>query len=96
MQDILLDTELDLKIVGGDFVVGISDNQQQNLLLLCNKGSFKEKPDVCVGIENYLEAEDPAKLIAEIKRQFMGDGMDVKDIQIKDGKLLIDASYSTT
>lgn len=96
MTDILLDDDLDLKIADGDFVIGVSDNQQQNLLLVCNKGSFKDVPDVCVGLQNYLESEDPAKMIAEINRQFTADGMDVKSIEINNGKLLIDAGYSTT
>jgi hypothetical protein len=93
MTDIILDDSMDLKIVNGDFVTGYSDEQQQNLLLLCNKGSFKEMPNVCVGIENYLESEEPVKLIAEIKRQFAGDGMTIKNIEITSGKLLIDAGY---
>jgi hypothetical protein len=93
MKDLLLDTDFDLLIKDGDFVIGESDEQNKSLLLLCVKGDFKEKPDVCVGIENYLESEDPAEMIREIKAQFTGDGMNVRQVLIENGKINIDAKY---
>jgi hypothetical protein len=41
MQDYLLDTDFDLRIEGGDFVVGQSDAQHQDLLMLLNKGELQ-------------------------------------------------------
>ena len=94
MKDVLLDENSDLKIVNGDLVIGVSDDQHKNLLLLCNKGDFKEHPDACVGIENYLEDEDPAALLREIKAQYSADGMNVSSIKIMEGKIHIDAAYN--
>ena len=93
MKDILLDEDFDLLIKDGDLVIGDSDEQHKNLLLLCSKGDFKENPDVGVGIESYLESEDPAALIREIKQQYSADGMRVNEIKIELGKLKIDAAY---
>lgn len=93
MKDILLDTNFDLLIKDGDIVIGDSDDQNKSLLLLCAKGDFKEFPDVCVGIENFLESEDPAELIREIKAQYTGDGMRVKKVIVENGKINIDAAY---
>ena len=92
MQDILFDADFKFKIKNGDFNVGISDTQQKELLLICSKGSFKENPAICVGLWSYLEAEDPAALIAEVKTQFRGDGMEVQRIEMI-GKQLIQEAY---
>lgn len=93
MQDILLDENFEVKLKDGDIAIGISDTQQKELLLICNKGSFKENPAVCVGAWGYLEAEDPAALIAEVKTQFKGDGMEVRSVEVTNGKLLTEAYY---
>ena len=93
MNDILLDN-YDLKIANGDLVVGNSDEQQQQLLIVCNKGDFKEKPTVCVGSYEFLKDEDMSGLLAEIKKEFERDGMQVNALATDaDGKLKIDAHY---
>lgn len=92
MQDLLIDKYFDIQ-ANGDFTVGISDIQNQELLLICSKGSFKQKPALCVGLWSYLESEDPAILISEIKAQFKGDGIEVKNVQIKNGIITREAYY---
>lgn len=93
MQDLLFDTDFEMQITNGDLVIGNSDLQHKEMLLICSKGAFKEHPAACVGLWSYLEAEDPAELIAEVKTQFKGDGMEVKRVEIIDGKLLHEAYY---
>lgn len=94
MRDFLLDAETgDLKIENGDLVVGTSDQQHQRLLLMCDKGSFKEFPATGVGASNYLEAENPADFLREVRAQFTADGMTVTRIAFVDNKLKVDASY---
>lgn len=93
MQDLLIDEDFNLALSGGDLVIGNSDVQHKELLLICTKGAFKENPAACVGLWSYLESEDPAELIAEVKTQFKGDGMEVKRVEIIDGKLLHEAYY---
>lgn len=94
MTDILLDTETGaLAIASGDFKMGESDRQHQKLLLITDKGAWKEFPTAGVGAANYLEAENPADLIKEVRQQFAADGMKVSGIAVENGKLKIDASY---
>jgi hypothetical protein len=94
MTDILLDTETgSLAIQNGDFRIGESDRQNQKLLLITDKGAWKEFPTAGVGAANYLEAENPAEFIKEVRQQFAADGMKVSRIVVENGKLKIDASY---
>lgn len=93
MNDIIL-IDNDLKIADGDLVVGNSDEQHQELLIVCSKGDFKEKPTVCVGSYEFLKDEDISGLLAEIKKEFERDGLQVNALaQGADGKLMIDAHY---
>ena len=93
MRDILLDEEFDLKVKGGDFVIGESTQQHQQCLLLAEKGSYKQYPAVGVGIATFLKDEDPGDLLREIRIQFSKDGMNVDKLGFENGKLRIDASY---
>lgn len=93
MKDILLDDDGDLKIVNGDFVIGTSDVQNQQLLLLTFKGEWKEKPTMAVGAAGFLKDGDAQGLAAEIKQEFERDGMTVKGIQVTTDKINVDAAY---
>lgn len=93
MRDLLLKTDQELDIQNGDFVVGDSTLQHQNLLLMTNKGEWKESPVVGVGILGFLKDEDESGLLTEIKRQFEKDGMVVKSVATIDSKINIDANY---
>ena len=94
MKDFLLDDNLDLRIANGDFVIGESDRQHQRLLLVTDKGMWKENPATGVGVDRYLESEDPGLLLREIRLQFSKDGMTVNNTSITDaGVLVINAAY---
>ena len=97
MIDILLDKVTnDLIIENGDLKLGYSDEQHQKLLLLAEKGAYKENPLVGVGILKQLENENPSELLREIRNQFTSDGMTINSLSYDEftGKLLIDAFYS--
>lgn len=91
--DILLDENDDLLIENGDFVIGESTLQHQRLLLLCNKGEFKENPTRCIGLNRYLESNDAQALAREIDVDFSKDGMKVSKIVIDIPTIEIEASY---
>lgn len=91
--DILLDENDDLLIENGDFVIGESTLQHQRLLLLCNKGEFKEYPTRCIGLNRYLEDNDAQALAREIDVDFSKDGMKVSKIVIDIPTIEIEASY---
>lgn len=92
-KDILLDETGDLAIKDGDFVIGESTIQHQQLLLSSQKGEWKENPLVGVGIENYLNDDTINDMMNEISSQFEKDGMKIKSINSANSELLIDASY---
>ena len=93
-KDILLDEDFDLKIENGDFVIGEATAQHQQLLLLTNKGDWKESPTIAVSAESFLKDDDETAFLAEIKEQFEKDGMTVNEIQYANGKINIDAPYN--
>jgi hypothetical protein len=94
MTDIILDENYQVAINNGDFIIDVSDVQQQNLLLICDKGDWKESPTVCVGVQRWLNDDEPEDLLAEIKKEFQRDGMTVNDLTLTDDKILnVDANY---
>ncbi|GIM53749.1 oxidase [Capnocytophaga cynodegmi] len=94
MQDILLDNNNDLKIVNGDFDIGVSDYQQQKLIVATHKGEWKEHPEVGVGITQMIADDRYTEMLIEIKKQLEYDGMQIDNVSLKEnGKLFIDGFY---
>jgi hypothetical protein len=94
MTDFLLDDNFDLLIIDGDLVVGESSAQHQRILLLADKGEFKDAPMRGVGSLRYLEDHTPDNLAREIRTEFAADGMTVNKIQIaSDLTIQVDANY---
>lgn len=94
-KDILLNDDLDLRIINGDFVVEESTSQHQKILILSDKGEFKEVPMRGVGSRRFLEDDTPDNLAREIRQEFYTDGMIVNKIKIEsDLTIQIDANYN--
>lgn len=93
MKDLKKDINGDLEIANNDLVIGDSDDQHREDLLLCEKGSIKQFPDTGVGAYKFLESEDQSALLREISLQFSADGMNVKTVAVQNGKIVIDAAY---
>ena len=92
-RDILLDANFDLRIENGDFVIGESTAQHQQLLLMLNKGELKQYPTATVGAILYKNDEGPSEFIQEIATKFSQDGMNVNKIAVEMGIIKIDAEY---
>lgn len=95
MKDLILTADFDLEIKDGDFVIGESNQQHQQCLLLAEPGAFKQFPTVGVGVMSFLKDESPDDLLREIRIQFSQDGMKVNRIGYEGGKLKIDADYGS-
>lgn len=93
IQDILLDDNLDIQLRDGDFAVGEATKQSQTLLLLTNKGEWKQSPARGVGVVNFLETADNAALAREIRSDFTADGMKVLGIKLDGTTLDVEAYY---
>lgn len=91
-KDILLDENGDLVIVNGDFVIGDSDTQEIEQLLISKKGEFKEFPLVGADIERLIKSRSgQTAAIKEIKKQLIADGFDESNIEIDKIDLTINA-----
>lgn len=93
MNDFLIDNTGDLLIKDGDLVIGRSDEQQQNILLITDKGTFKENPQVGVGLQQYLEAESSDDLLSEIRKQFVADGITIDGLSTNGGNFDFNGHY---
>jgi hypothetical protein len=93
VTDILIDPiTYDLQIVDGDFKVGDSTAQHQQLILLAGKGDFKLHP--LEGVDAVKHLHDHSLTLARDTRvEFIKDGMTVKAIKNVNGKITVDANY---
>ncbi len=94
MTDLLLNDTGDIAISNDDLLIWLSDQQQQERLLLTEKGDIKQFPMAGVGTLKFLESEDEGNLLREISLQFSADGMNVKEVSVNEqGHILINAPY---
>jgi hypothetical protein len=93
MQDFIYDTDKELRIADGDFAVAESSIQHQELLLITNKGEWKENPTIAVGSVGFLKDDDEAGLLSEIKTELERDGMQIDNIDLTEEKIIINAHY---
>jgi hypothetical protein len=92
--DLLLGSNFDLLIVNGDFVIGEATRQQQQILLLLEKGENRQYPTMGVGLSNWLnDDKSSGNVVAEIKKNFEGDGMNVIAVKIEKGCIVTEAVY---
>lgn len=93
MPNDIIFTDFAPTIANGDFKVGESTRQHQELLLLIEKGELREFPLFGVGIRTQILDENPAAVRAEIKRQFEMDGMKVLGVSGTIEKVNVEAVY---
>ena len=93
MTDIALTTDLDMMVADGDLVTEENLKQAQQLLLVTNKGEWKQHPTAGVGVANYLETASAGELSREIREQFSRDGMKVSSVKISGTTLEVEATW---
>ena len=104
MQGILLDDshELQIKIkrdtnglITQGLVIGDITFQNQEIIVVSEKGEIKSAPLKGVGILSFLDDEVPDNLLREIRTELAVEGMQVNKLSIDNrGKLEIDAKYN--
>lgn len=74
-------------------VLGDITFQNQELIVLAEKGEFKEMPTKGVGISSYLDDETPDSLLRAIRTELSNEDMEVKKVGFEEDKIVIDAKY---
>ncbi|NPV35070.1 MAG: hypothetical protein HPY80_00215 [Bacteroidales bacterium] len=98
MKDILLDSMNDLAVKDGDFDIQYSDIQNVTLLMISEKGDFKESPAIGIGLVKYLDSPSSSKqrlrFIREVTLQIEADGGSNPEIQIEpSGNITVRTTY---
>lgn len=94
MQDIILNSDGDLKIENGDLVIGYSDNQHQQHIIMASKGEFREFPELGADVQGHLSDDLFMEFLIEAKKNLEYDGMKINNIKFEqDGNLTIDGYY---
>ena len=102
MKGILLNDNHDMQInikrdtngfITQGFVIGDITCQNQELIVLAEKGEIKSEPTKGVGIKSFLDDETPENLIRNIRTELSLEGMQVNKIGFENGNLSIDANY---
>lgn len=93
--DWIVGATFDMQIKNGDFVMGESTLQNQQFLLLAEKGEYKQHPTTGVGLVNSIEEDKTgAELEADIQSNFEADGMTITKLKVKSfDDIQIEAQY---
>lgn len=90
---ILLDENNNLQIVDGSVVIGSNILQSQRIIIEAAKGEIKEDPLLGAGIAQYLDDDDPAEMLREVRVNLRRDGQKVKICRMNGDELQISSKY---
>ncbi len=93
VTDILTNDDGDILFSNGDISWGNGTNQHQRDIIVVNKGELKHAPGTGVGANDYLNENDPAKLVRAIRKELTKDGQTIESFKVVDGDFEIDAKY---
>ena len=60
----------------------IDTGQHQRDILLADKGHYKESPETGVGALEYMNDNEPDRLLRSIRKEFTRDGMKVSKVSL--------------
>ena len=92
-KGILLTNAYGLDIRNGHLFVSDCSRQDQVMAILSQPGEWKEAPAVGVGIESWLNDDNPGDLALEVKIQLKSIGQTVNSVTYSNDQLLLDAGY---
>lgn len=91
MNALILDKDNELVIKDGTLAIGETREQNAQLIILAEKGEFKEHPQLGVGISQFLKSTGREKeLLRAIRVQLALDGIRPRTIDYNNGKLNIE------
>lgn len=93
MKDIIVTTEYDLEVAGGDFVANESTAQHVEMLLLSKQGEWKESPITGCNIQQAQNGSITRALDRHIRIQLEADGFSAEVLQITEKGINIKGKY---
>lgn len=72
----------DIDLQEGDILYAESIGQHQRDILLADKGHYKESPETGVGALEYMNDNEPDRLLRSIRKEFTRDGMKVSKVSL--------------
>ena len=82
MIDIRHTANGDIDLQAGDILYTESTGQHQRDILLADKGHYKESPETGVGALEYMNDNEPDRLLRSIRKEFTRDGMKVSKVSL--------------
>lgn len=92
MIDIKQQEDGDIEMAG-DIQYSKCADQHKLTVLMSAKGEIKNRPDVGVGIVDYLLDSDNGSLLREARRQCQRIGMKITAVYFKKNNLMIEGGY---
>lgn len=71
-----------IDLQAGDILYAESIGQHQRDILLADKGHYKESPETGVGALEYMNDNEPDRLLRSIRKEFTRDGMKVSKVSL--------------
>jgi len=82
-KDFITDSDGDITIQNGDILVGNSDSQHVEHIVIADKGHYRQHPLLGVGLLRYMNGNiNPVALEQEIQMNLESDNYIVNEIQI--------------
>lgn len=72
----------DIDLQADDILYAESTGQHQRDILLADKGHYKESPETGVGALEYMNDNEPDRLLRNIRKEFTRDGMKVSKVSL--------------
>ena len=73
----------DIEIAGGDFLIGVSDNQNVFAIIKAHQGQFYESPLIGVGVDDFQNSPATNRLFKKmIKEEIAKDNYRAKNLEI--------------
>lgn len=83
----------DIDISTGDIKYVDGTEQHKLIVLLTQQGLLKARPEVGVGIANYLLDNEPGELLREARKHCQRVGMKITAVFFRNQKIVIEGGY---
>ena len=93
MTDLILTQDYDLQIKNGDFVIGDSQEQNVELMLMSKQGEFKLNPEAGCNILSAKNGVIGRLLDREIRIQLEADGFQLENLTITEKGIDVSGTY---